>query len=44
MVDLPKRVDWDQDRLVEIIERIRAAGDNPAQYVDCPPSAPMAQI
>ena len=34
VADLPKRVDWDQDRLAEIVERIRAAGDDPAQYVD----------
>jgi hypothetical protein len=34
VVDLPKRVDWDQERLGEIVERIRAAGDDPAQYVD----------
>ncbi|HLS58538.1 MAG TPA: hypothetical protein VK022_02820 [Paracoccaceae bacterium] len=34
VTDLPKRVDWDQDRLAGIVERIRAAGDDPAQYVD----------
>lgn len=34
VADLPKRVDWDQDRLAAMVERIRAAGDNPAQYVD----------
>jgi len=34
IADLPKRVDWDQDRLVAMVERIRAAGDVPAQYVD----------
>ena len=34
VADLPKRVDWDQDRLGEIVERIRASGDDPAQYVD----------
>jgi hypothetical protein len=34
VADLPKRVDWDQDHLAEIVERIRAAGDDPAQYVD----------
>src|SRR5690606_29005858 len=34
VADLPKRVDWDQDRLAAIVERIRAAGDDPAQYVD----------
>ncbi|WP_221930663.1 hypothetical protein [Paracoccus marinus] len=34
VTDLPKRVDWDQDRLAAMVERIRAAGDDPAQYVD----------
>ncbi|MSU91860.1 hypothetical protein GE300_19995 [Rhodobacteraceae bacterium 2CG4] len=34
VADLPKRVDWDQERLVEMVERIRAARDDPAQYVD----------
>jgi hypothetical protein len=34
VADLPKRVDWDQDRLGEIVERIRGSGDDPAQYVD----------
>jgi len=32
--DLPKRVDWDQDKLAALIERIRAEGDDPAEYVD----------
>jgi hypothetical protein len=34
VADLPKRVDWDQQRLGEIVERIRRSGDDPAQYVD----------
>ena len=34
VADLPKRVDWDQDQLAAVVERIRAAGDDPAQYVD----------
>ena len=34
VADLPKRVDWDQDRLAAMVERIRAAGEDPAQYVD----------
>ena len=34
VADLPKRVDWDQAQLAAIVERIRAAGDDPAQYVD----------
>lgn len=34
VADLPKKVDWNQDRLAQIVERIRAAGDDPAHYVD----------
>ncbi len=34
VADLPKRVDWDQDRLAAMVERMRAAKDDPAQYVD----------
>ncbi|WP_371056861.1 hypothetical protein [Rhodosalinus sp. K401] len=34
VADLPKRVEWDQDKLAAMVERIRAAGDDPAQYVD----------
>ena len=34
VADLPKRVDWDQQRLGEIVERIRNSGDDPTQYVD----------
>ena len=34
IADLPKRVDWDQTKLGTIVERIRAEGDNPAEYVD----------
>jgi hypothetical protein len=34
VADLPKRIDWDQDRLAAMVERISAAGDYPAQYVD----------
>lgn len=32
--DLHKRVDWDQDRLAELVERIHAEGDDPRDYVD----------
>lgn len=31
---LPKRVDWDQTQLAALVERIRADGDDPSQYVD----------
>jgi hypothetical protein len=34
VADLPKRVDWDQSQLAALVERIRADGENPAQYVD----------
>ena len=34
VADLPKRVDWDQGKLADMIARIRDAGDDPAQYVD----------
>ena len=32
--ELPKRVEWDQDRLAAVVDRIRAAGDDPAEYVE----------
>lgn len=34
VAELPKRIDWDQDALAEIAARIRAAGDDPAEYLD----------
>src|SRR6056297_2788202 len=34
IADLPKRVEWDQAQLAAMVERIRAADDDPAQYVD----------
>ncbi len=34
IADLPKRVEWDQTRLAALVERIRAEGDDPAEYVD----------
>ena len=34
VADLPKRVDWDQALIAGVVERIRAAGDDPNQYVD----------
>ena len=34
VADLPKKVSWDQDRLAVMAERIRAAGDDPAEYVE----------
>jgi hypothetical protein len=34
IADLPKRVDWDQATLEKMVARIRAAGDDPAEYVE----------
>lgn len=34
VADLPKRVEWDQERLAEIAARIRAEGDDPTEYVE----------
>ena len=34
VADLPKRVEWDRSQLAAMVERIRAAGDDPAEYVD----------
>jgi hypothetical protein len=34
IAELPKKVDWDQDRLAAMVARIRAAGEDPAQFVD----------
>lgn len=34
VAELTKRIDWDQDRLSAMVARIRAAGEDPAQYVD----------
>ena len=33
VADLPKRVEWDQAKLAAMVERIRAAGEDPAEYV-----------
>jgi hypothetical protein len=34
IADLPKRVEWDQQKLAALVECIRAEGDDPAEYVD----------
>lgn len=34
VADLPKRVDWEQDRVAESVDRIRNSGDDPARFVD----------
>jgi len=33
VADLPKRVEWDQEKLAATVERIRASGDDPAEYI-----------
>jgi len=40
VAELPKRVDWDQAMLVGLVERIRADGAGPADYVDIALSVP----
>lgn len=32
--DLPKKVEWDQKQLAEIVRRITDGGENPAEYVE----------
>lgn len=32
--DLPKRVEWDQQRLAEIVRRIAEGGEDPTEYVE----------
>jgi len=32
--DLPKKVEWDQKLLAELVARIAAAGDNPTEFVE----------
>ena len=34
VAELPKRVEWDQAQLAAVVERIRAEGDDPTEYVD----------
>jgi len=33
IADLPKRVKWEQPGLAQVVERIRASGDDPMEYV-----------
>lgn len=40
VADLPKRVVWDQAMLAGLVERIRADGADPAEYVDIAFSVP----
>ena len=32
--EFPKRVEWDQTRLAALVERIRAGGEDPSEYVE----------
>lgn len=34
VAELPKKVDWDQLQLSQLVERIEAEGDDPREYVD----------
>lgn len=34
VADLPKRVEWDQHQLAALVERIKADGEDPREYVD----------
>lgn len=34
VAELPKRVDWDQAKLASLVERIKADGENPTEYVE----------
>lgn len=34
VAELPKRVDWDQAKLAALVERIKADGEDPSEYVD----------
>ena len=32
--DLPKKVEWDQKKLADLVRRMTANGDNPAEYIE----------
>ena len=34
VVDLPQRVEWDQDKLAQIAQNIADSGENPAEFID----------
>ena len=34
VADLPKRVDWDQEKLVQIAANIADSGEDPAEFID----------
>ena len=33
VADVPKRIDWDQNKLAAVVARIRQSSDDPAEYV-----------
>jgi len=41
VAELPKRIDWNQAMLANLVERIRADGADPAEYVDIAFSVPV---
>ena len=43
VAELPKRVDWDQAMLAGLVERIRADGADPTEYVDIAFSVPESK-
>ena len=34
VADLPKRVEWDQEKLAQIAQNIADSGENPAEFID----------
>jgi hypothetical protein len=34
VADLPKRIDWDQEKLAQIARNIAESGENPAEFID----------
>jgi hypothetical protein len=34
VANLPKKIDWNQDKLAELVERIKAGGEDPRDYVE----------
>lgn len=34
VADLPKRVDWDQDKLAQIARNVADSGEDPAEFID----------
>jgi hypothetical protein len=34
LADLPKKIEWDQHELAELVERIKAEGEDPRDYVE----------